>query len=98
MIHNMYLLIAQLPFLTEFLGRTLICTCNIFIFSMAQPLLLDSTWRDQQKYESAEAFYQCKIAGTTVRMLCIPIFVFYRATTNYVMGLSSCVCGQKWCQ
>lgn len=32
---------------------------------MAQPLLLDSTWRDQQKYESAEAFYQCKIAGTT---------------------------------
>ncbi|XP_052086409.1 elongation factor 1-delta-like isoform X1 [Mytilus californianus] len=33
---------------------------------MAQPLLLDSTWRDQQKFESAEAVYQCKMAGTSV--------------------------------
>ncbi|XP_071142701.1 elongation factor 1-delta-like isoform X2 [Mytilus edulis] len=32
---------------------------------MAQPLLLDSTWRDQQKFENAEAVYQCTIAGTS---------------------------------
>ncbi|CAC5366809.1 EEF1D [Mytilus coruscus] len=35
------------------------------IKKMAQPLLLDSTWRDQQKFESAEAVYQCKMAGTS---------------------------------
>ncbi|KAJ8321946.1 hypothetical protein KUTeg_000417 [Tegillarca granosa] len=32
--------------------------------AVAHPLLLDSTWRDQQKYEAAEALYQQKLAGT----------------------------------
>ena len=31
---------------------------------MAQPLMHDSVWRDQQKFEAAEAFYQAHLAGT----------------------------------
>jgi len=33
--------------------------------AVAHPLLLDSTWRNQQQYEAAEAFYQQNLAGTS---------------------------------
>lgn len=33
--------------------------------SVAQPLLYDCTWAQQWKYESAEAYYQQVLAGTT---------------------------------
>lgn len=31
---------------------------------MANPLMFDSVWKDQQKYEEAEAYYQQVLAGT----------------------------------
>ena len=35
-----------------------------FTFRMANPLMCDSVWKDQQKYEEAEAYYQQVLAGT----------------------------------
>lgn len=33
-------------------------------FSMANPMMQDSVWTKQQKYEEAEALYQKVLAGT----------------------------------